>query len=267
MKSPLWRKLAERLSRGKVFKRALIVQGGQRRLLYVTPEASLCYWLPRSLNRDTSLCDFAYKYLTPGAQVWDIGANVGAFTFLATSAVGQRGRVLSVEADPYISQLLIKSAQVQPAEDARPEIVTAAVSDAITLADFAVPNRSRASNHLLASPGCTQTGGIRFTFKVPCVTMDFLLEKSFAPSIVKMDIEGMESVALAAAPRLLSEVRPVFHLEVWSEISDSLAELLKRQRYVFFDGEKDLSLAFPVAAPVWCTIAVPEEKLTAVRRN
>jgi FkbM family methyltransferase len=255
----LLRGLAERASRGVSFRRTLRTAGGARRI-YVTPEASLRYWLPRSLNSDVPLCEFAFRHLKSGQKVWDIGANIGVFTYLASAAVGSGGRVLSVEADPFISQLLIRSSLDQPAGDAVPEIITTAVSDAITLADFGVTNRSRASNHLLSSTGCSQTGGVRFSFKVPCVTLDWLLEHSFPPEVVKMDIEGVEHTALAAAPRLLREVRPVFHLEVWSEIAESLGNLFRASSYQMFDGESDLGLTKPLESPPWCTIAVPAEK-------
>jgi len=253
------RKLCERMSRGVIFRRTIRTTRGNRKI-YVTPEASLRYWLPRSLNSDKTLGDFADRHLRDGNKVWDIGANVGAFTFLAAAAVGATGRVLSVEADPFISQLLIRSSLEVPGEDARPEVVTAAVSDSITLADFAVSNRSRASNHLLSSTGCSQTGGVRFSFKVPCVTLDWLLDNSFAPEIVKMDIEGTELTALAAAPRLLHEVRPILHLEVWSEISGDLGDLLRKSSYVMFNGETDPELTAPLKTPPGCTIAVPVEK-------
>lgn len=226
----------------------------------VTPEASLRYWLLNSLNSDIPMCAFAEQNIKKGHNVWDVGANVGVFTFLSAAAVGVGGRVLSVEADPYISQLLIRSAVQLPSEDAKPEIVTAAIADKIVLADFGVTNRSRASNHLLSSTGCSQTGGVRFSFKVPCVTLDWLLANSFAPDFVKMDIEGVEQIALAAAPRLMGEVRPIFHLEVWSEIAESLGKLFREASYLMFDGEQDLALTKPLDAPPWCTVAVPKEK-------
>lgn len=228
--------------------------------MVVTPEASLRYWMPRSLNSDTPLCEFAFHHVKTGYKIWDIGANVGVFTFLSSATVGANGRVLSVEADPYISQLLIRSSLQVPFGDAIPEVVTTAVADAITLADFAVTNRSRASNHLLSSTGCSQTGGVRFSFKVPCVTLDWLLTHSFAPDVVKIDIEGIEYAALAAAPRLLREVRPFFHLEVFDEISKNLGDLFRASSYLMFDGEQDIGLTTPLDTPPWCTIAVPREK-------
>jgi len=251
--------MAEHASRGISFRRTLKTAKGSRKI-FVTPEASLRYWLPRSLNSDYPLCDFAFRHVKAGQKIWDIGANIGIFTFLASASVGSGGRVLAIEADPFISQLLIRSSLHLPAEDAQPQIVTAAVSDTITLADFGVTNRSRASNHLLSSTGCTQTGGVRFSFKVPCITLEWLLDHSFAPDVIKMDIEGIEYAALSAAPSLLQIVRPILHLEVWSEIADPLKDLLQANAYLFFDGERDLTLTTPLKTPPWCTIAIPNEK-------
>jgi FkbM family methyltransferase len=255
------RGLAERISRGKSFNRTLQTVDGPRRIC-VTPEASLRYWLPKSLNSDGPLCDFAARHIRPGQKIWDIGANIGIFTFLAAASVGANGQVLSVEADPYISQLLIRSTLHLPSRDAVPDILTAAISNKNELAAFAVPNRSRASSHLLSSTGCTQTGGIRFSFRVPCITMDWLLGETFQPDIVKMDIEGIEYIALAGAPSLL-KARPLLHLEIWSEIAKPLTQLLHANGYLLFDGEKDLGLTSPVAGATWCTVAVPAEKHAA----
>jgi FkbM family methyltransferase len=253
------RRVLENWSRGVVFTRRLRTRRGFRRV-QVTPEASLVYWLPGSLNKEQSLCGFADRYIGTGAKVWDVGANIGVFSFLAAANAGATGAVLSIEADPYISQLLIRSSLDLAQDDAIPQIVTAAVADEIKLADFGVAERSRASNHLLSSTGCTQTGGLRFSFKVPCLTLDWLLERTFAPEIVKMDIEGVEAVALSCASQLLSKVRPVFHLEVWSEVEADVRRILQAHDYLFYDGERDLGLRSPVTSPTWCTIAVPCEK-------
>jgi FkbM family methyltransferase len=257
------RRVLENLSRGVVFTRRLKTRRGFRRL-QVTPEASLVYWLPGSLNKEESLCGFADRYIGRSAKVWDVGANIGIFSFLAAANAGAEGQVLSVEADPYISQLLIKSSLDLGPDDAIPQIVTAAVADEIKLADFGVAVRSRASNHLLSSTGCTQTGGLRFSFKVPCLTLDWLLARTFAPEIVKMDIEGVEAVALSGGSELLANVRPVFHLEVWSEVEEDLRRILRAHDYLFYDGERDPLLKVPVATLPWCTIAVPREKCPAL---
>ena len=256
----LVRSFLERCSRDRVFRRRLATGSGPRRL-WVTPEASLKFWLPNSLNADESLIEFANTFVRVGDKVWDIGANIGVFTFSAAAHAGNSGTVLSVEADPLLSTLLIKSSLLTPESDAKPLILTVAVSDAIATATFAVPRRSRASNFIVDTGGCSQTGGVRHSYPVVTTTLDWLLENSFPPDIVKMDIEGMELRALSAADNLLSRTRPVFFLEIWETIANDITRLLHAKNYVLFDGEMDRGLQSPLNRASWCTLAIPNDKI------
>ena len=144
-------------------------------------------------------------------------------------------------------------------------VISVAISDRPGIERFAVAERSRASNHLLRSPGCTQTGGTRQVNHVLTTDLDWLRGQVGDPEVVKMDIEGMEYIALAAAPRFLSEIRPIINLEVWEEIADDLTHLLVANQYELFDGATDQMLAEPLSRAVWSTIAVPREKLPNFR--
>jgi len=258
------RLLLERISRGIVLKRKLTVPTGAR-YLYTSPEASLKYWLTDSLDSDMGLALFAERFVYSGSKIWDVGANVGIFAFMAASLSGEKGKVLAIEADPSMSALIQKSIVIQPQRDAPISLVTTAISSQPRLAKFTVAERSRASNHLSSSPGCTQTGGPRFFFELMCLTLDLLLEYTFAPQIVKMDIEGVEFEALQASPKLVSEVRPVFSLEVWESIAGPLSALLKESEYQLFDFERDHALTTPLKRCGWSTVAIPREQLEQAR--
>ena len=201
----------------------------------MTPEARLNFWLPNSLNTDKSLIDFAKKYIKEGDKIWDIGANSGIFTFLAAAEATRSGMVLAIEADPVLSSLLIKTSLMTPDSDAKPAILTVAISDTISTATFAIPKRSRASNFIVDTGGCSQTGGIRHSYPVVTTTLDWLLKNTFPPDIVKMDIEGMEYRALSVATDLLHQTRPIFHLEVWHAIANDITKLLQGSNYMIFD--------------------------------
>src|SRR4051794_29288953 len=51
------------------------------------------------------------KYLEPGMTILDVGANVGYFTALAASRVGDNGKVYSLEPSPYVFSQLEKMIQ------------------------------------------------------------------------------------------------------------------------------------------------------------
>jgi hypothetical protein len=90
-----FRGLVERTSRGVVFRRRLPARF-DRVPIYVTPEAGLRYWLTMS-RVDPTLYDMVEELVRPGATIWDIGANVGLFSFCAAALSGPSGFVLSVE--------------------------------------------------------------------------------------------------------------------------------------------------------------------------
>ena len=92
-----FRKAAEHLSRGIVFK--LMLPSEFRRLpIYVSPEASWRYWLSMS-KVDPMLYRMARELVKPGAHVWDVGANLGLFSFCAAALAGPSGFVLAIEPD------------------------------------------------------------------------------------------------------------------------------------------------------------------------
>jgi len=52
---------------------------------------------------------FLQRQLQPGETFVDVGANVGIYSLVASQLVGNRGRVISIEADPYSSEKLISN--------------------------------------------------------------------------------------------------------------------------------------------------------------
>lgn len=243
-------------------RRRLATPQGNRTII-ASPASSLRYLNPFAVIRDKPLFDFCARFVKPGNRVWDLGANVGVFTFSAAAAAGPGGSVIAVEADSFSAWLLTRSCLLVPDSDARPVVLTVAISDRNRIDRFSVPERSRASGHLLQSAGSTQAGGTRQVNHVVTTDLNWLRRETGDPDVVKIDIEGMELVALSAAPQLLTEARPVLHLEVWEEIADELSRLLISHDYLLFDGDSDESLRNPLPRTAWATTAVPREKLGA----
>ena len=101
------RNLAEHLSRGVVLHRRLPAKFG-RLPIYVTPEAGLLYWSAMS-RIDSVLYSMAEEMVKPGAAVWDVGANVGLFSFCSAALAGPTGKVLAIEPDFWLAHLINRS--------------------------------------------------------------------------------------------------------------------------------------------------------------
>ena len=211
------RRLAERLARGRILRRTILV-AGQRVPIYISPDAQLKYLKPGARAFDADLLVLAEQHLSADAVVWDVGANVGTFA-VAAAAVAQRGQVFAIEADIWLAGLLRRTA-AEPAYGGRIQVVPCAVAATAGVARFVIAARGRASNALEISGGRSQMGGVREVVLVPTLSLDTLLESLPAPTFVKIDVEGAELAVLEGAARLLREVRP----KVYIEVDESLAE-------------------------------------------
>lgn len=249
--------MLERVVRNRVLRRRLPRDLGGGRL-YVSPDAALKYLMPRLGEAEAELLGQARSLVRRGMSVWDVGANIGVFAFSAAWLAGGGGRVLAVEADPWLACLLQRSAAAASPEHGAPVgILCAAVGDRAGVGSFNIAARGRASN-ALEGYGRSQTGGVRYQTMVGMVTLDDLLDASFRPDLVKIDIEGAEFLALSAAPRLMA-ARPSFLVEVGGEASAGLTELFHAQGYRPFDAARPLQVLPAIDHCTWNTLAVPAE--------
>jgi FkbM family methyltransferase len=253
------RRLAERVARKWTVVRSLPTQGVRPKLV-VSGEAQLKYLRPGSHGFDRSLLAQARALLRPGLSVWDIGANVGVFAFAAAGLAGPAGRVLAVEPDPWLFGLLQRSRAANRGGQLAPvELLCAAVSDRPSVARFAIAARGRAAN-ALAGFGSSQMGGVREELLVPTVTLDQLVDATFPPELVKIDVEGAELLVLDGAERLLREVRPTLLVEVAAGNAEAATERFRRAGYRLHDAAEP-EKGFPeIDRCVWDTLAVPEER-------
>ena len=248
------RRILETSTRDLVVKRRLPADVGASRI-YVSPSCGLRF-LSKPLGEvDPTLFRLARELVHEGDVVWDVGANVGLFTFAAAHRCGSAGAVLAAEADEWLVGLLRRSSALQPRGAAPVTVVAAAIAAADGPRSFSLARRSRAANHL-AGYGTSQTGGERESREVMAVTLDSLLHSHRPPSVVKIDVEGAELEVLSGARRVLETHRPLVLCEVGAACEAQVTSLLKSLGYSLFDGEKGPPFP-PVATAAWNTIARP----------
>lgn len=249
------RAIAERLSRGRSFRYRLPrMYGGCR--MYLTPEAGLRYWLPRrALRVDENLLSNAAEMVKPGDVVWDVGANMGLFTFAAAGVAGPTGHVFALEPDVEMARLLRRSARLNPAS-APVEVIACAVSESVSLARFNIAMRSRTSNYLEGF-GMSQTGGIRETETVMKITLDWLADKIPMPDVVKIDVEGADLDVLRGAVCMLKAKRPVVLLELTRQNWDEEARIFRDLGYALFDSDLPRTQRTPLAEAAYNVLALP----------
>jgi FkbM family methyltransferase len=257
------RHVAEQFSRGVILRRHLPKQF-QSLPLYVSPEAGLRYWRWGVETADPMLFRMVRELVRPGAVVWDVGANVGLFSFSAAALAGPRGFVLTIEPDVWLAHLLARSAQriQQHSAGAAPvAVLCAAASETNCIGQLQIAERARAANYLMEAKGSSQAGGSRYQQATVTVSLDFLLDYFPAPSVLKIDVETAEVGVLRGASRLsrlLRTVRPVIWCEVAADNSETVSELLDQGAYELSSAAAEPAKRKPLTRAPWDTLALPK---------
>jgi FkbM family methyltransferase len=173
---------------------------------------------------------------------YDIGANVGFYSLLASSLV-QRGKVYAFEPVPRNLDFLRKHLTLNHA--ANVEVLALAVSDRDGTAAFRI-EETGFQGHLSMEGDIT----------VPTATLDSLVNEGriLPPDYIKMDIEGAELMALRGAVEIFERYRPVLFLATHGrEVHKECCRLLDSWGYEYrsfqepgYSGELDEVVArFP----------------------
>lgn len=221
--------------------------------IYVSTEGGLRYLVRPMAQVDPPLLQLAAEVVRRGDIVWDIGANVGLFSFAAAAMAGREGRVLAVEPDTDLVGLLRRSA-AGAAGHAPVEILPAALSDDLSVARFHIARRNRATSHL-AGYGSAMAGGVRSTRLVPTVTLDWLAERFPAPDVLKIDVEGAELAVLAGGTEVLDD-GPTVICEVSGHNAAAVSGLLAAHGYTLYDGDQGLGRRAAVESAPFNTLAI-----------
>jgi FkbM family methyltransferase len=221
--------------------------------IYVSTEGGLRYLARAMADTDPALLRLAAEVVRPGSTVWDVGANVGLFSFASAAAAGPGGRVLAVEPDPVMAGLLRRSAAVNSGL-APVEVLPAAISEELSVARFHVARRNRATNHLDGF-GSGKIGSVRTTQLVLTVTLDWLAARFPAPDVIKIDVEEAELAVLAGGSRVLQQ-SPTVICEVAGQNTAAVWDLLTAHGYAVYDGDLLPGQRSRLAAAPFNTLAI-----------
>jgi FkbM family methyltransferase len=222
--------------------------------IYASSEGGLRYLRPRMASVDPALLRLAAEVVRPGDTVWDIGANLGLFSFAAAVAAGPAGRVLAVEPDGVLVRLLRRSAAANR-DHAPVEVLPAAVADGLAIAHFHIARRNRSTSHLDGF-GTSQTGGVRATELVPTITLDWLAAQFPAPDVIKIDVEQAELAVLCGSSAMLRAALPTIVCEVAGRNAAAVHDLLIAHGYTLYDGDQPSAERVPAAQAPPTTLAV-----------
>ena len=161
------------------------------------------------------------RFMKQGYVFFDVGANMGAYTFLGANSCGSTGHVYAFEPQPNLTKYLERSVTLNRYET-KVSVVCAAVSNdhgsQATL--FYAANRDGTGiPSLFAHEWLDPESGMR----VPTVSVDgYRQEKRIGRvHVIKIDVEGAEMLVLRGMRRTLEETPP--DLMVLEVLPDTLS--------------------------------------------
>jgi FkbM family methyltransferase len=185
------------------------------------------------------------KAIRPQDIVYDVGANAGFYSLLASLLVGEKGHVYSFEPLPGNVYNLRKHLEINRVNNCT--VIEAAVSSmrGEALLD---PSTDRHTAHL------SDAGSVH----VRTVSLDVLVSRNeiLPPDFIKIDIEGAEYACLQGAENMIRTYRPLILLATHGhEIQNACVRLLAALEYVMESldgrpaGQSDELVANPGRRP------------------
>jgi FkbM family methyltransferase len=158
------------------------------------------------------------RLVEPGDVAVDVGANHGMWTLALSRAVGHDGRVYSFEPVPFTFGVL--RAVARRARLGNVTLENKGCSDRAATMEMTVPlQRSGASDDLQAHLSERRANGAEpdgesVTVSCEMTTLDAALAGAGSVSLLKLDIEGAELLALRGAAQTIERERPAIVCEV-----------------------------------------------------
>lgn len=162
---------------------------------------------------EVKLTKFLIRNLSNGDIFFDIGANQGYYSILASKLVGDKGKVVAFEPDPNAFKILQKNK--------RDNIII--LNYAVSNINSKIPFYSFGVLSTLSSLVETQVKEIEIKRKIKpsivtvnAITLDsFCSDYKIFPNYIRLDIEGSEVFALKGAEEILNKQNLVIISEIW----------------------------------------------------
>lgn len=164
---------------------------------------------------------------------YDVGANIGTHTLALSKTYGTRIKVRAFEAQSFIFNMLCGTIALNNICNVYPHHLAVSnengQSITINLPDYTKVNNfgglevlppHRSDNHSMVRSGITEC--------VKTIALDSFQEDV---DFIKLDIEGMEHLAVQGASRILRECRPFLYVEIIKADSQVLFDELKSYNY------------------------------------
>jgi FkbM family methyltransferase len=179
-----------------------ILRGPLRGMKWIKGAGPNAYWF--GTYEVARIRAFA-NMVTQGAVVYDVGANVGIYSLLASLRAGPSGRVYAFE--PLQRNL----------QHLRRHLALNNVQNCTVLEEAVCNEEGTRRFSTAASDSCTARLSPDGEIQVPATTLDSCIygaRRLPPPDIIEIDVEGAELEVLEGSLRVLAEFHPAIFLEI-----------------------------------------------------
>ncbi len=251
--APIWRRALYRAFDRVSFLREVRTPDGSFKV-YVSPGCQLSV-LKATLLIDPVHARFIARWVQPDSIVWDVGGNMGLFSFPA-ALKARAGHVYTFEPDVDLACNLIRSVARNPALNVT--VSSVALSDADGIASFLIAAHGRCMNKLDgAGPWHDDLFVASEKRSVASLRLDTAAKSFPLPNIIKIDVEGAEMKVLEGGRETIVRARPVILVEGPRELWPQMTAFFHTLDYILCDGQGENPIVLD--KPVWDTVAVPRE--------
>jgi FkbM family methyltransferase len=152
--------------------------------------------------------------LKNGMYCLDVGSNIGYYACLESNAVGNTGKVISIEPSPINFKYLKKNIELQNMSNT--EVYNFACGNENNKIEFLISDRSNWSRVATDKFVDAPPDAILKTITVPVKTIDSIVVEKSLPRLdfIRMDVEGYEINIVEGMHKTLDKFKPLLHMEV-----------------------------------------------------
>jgi FkbM family methyltransferase len=186
------------------------------RLALDVADTSVSRTLIDTLRYEEHVTGVFNRFLKPGMNVLDVGANVGYFTALASRLVGPAGRVVALEPNSENCRLILLTTLVNGMDNV----------ELLPLAAGAQRGWHYFSAHVGSNGGFISSTAEDLRDGRGTVVATFPLDDLIDGPVdfVKLDVEGAEGLVLEGARELMERCRPIVVSELSSEMLQRVSQ-------------------------------------------
>ena len=197
-------------------------------------DALILYMYGGLYGEELKLTKFLIKNLEQDDVFYDIGANFGFYTYLASELCKETH---TFEPMPWLAEVIKRNVRKDDAVVVSP----AALSDTDGTIDFYATKSTMVStiNASVAELHSAHTHSAFRKITVPTMTIDDYVALHAQPTFLKIDAEGAEERIIIGGTKFFSAHAPIIAMEIWGkenkwELSMNAAERLRSMGYQSF---------------------------------